>query len=338
MTGRIIRSKAPVRIADNGGWTDTWFARYGRVLNIAVTPGVEVTLETSRRADAEAAVTFRLSDPDLEYVYEPRAGLTGHNPLLEAAIDFIGIPEDIAVHVGVTSEVPSGASTGTSASVTVALLAALWRLHGRTPAAMDLAMAAHHVERERLGWQCGVQDQLAAAFGGINYISIDAFPSATVDQLALPAGLLRRLEERLLLVFLGTAHQSDEVHRMVIDELEHEGEASPRLETLRRCAADARDALLSSDLDAFGKALSRNTAAQAALHPALIGDAARRVISAAAAHGAIGWKVNGAGGDGGSLTILCGDDRRILDAIAGAVPASRTIPIALARRGVQAAG
>ena len=33
---RIINSVAPMRICDNGGWTDTWFARYGKVFNIAV--------------------------------------------------------------------------------------------------------------------------------------------------------------------------------------------------------------------------------------------------------------------------------------------------------------
>jgi D-glycero-alpha-D-manno-heptose-7-phosphate kinase len=47
-----------------------------------------------------------------------------------------------------------------------------------------------------------------------------------------------------------------------------------------------------------------NTDAQGALHPALVGADARRVIELASAQGAAGWKVNGAGGDGGSLTLL----------------------------------
>jgi len=42
---RSIRSIAPIRIADNGGWTDTWFAEYGRVCNVAVHPCVNVLLE-----------------------------------------------------------------------------------------------------------------------------------------------------------------------------------------------------------------------------------------------------------------------------------------------------
>ena len=51
-----------------------------------------------------------------------------------------------------------------------------------------------------------------------------------------------------------------------------------------------------------------NTAAQAELHADLIHVDARRVFEIAAAHGAAGWKVNGAGGDGGSITLLSGAD------------------------------
>ena len=47
-----------------------------------------------------------------------------------------------------------------------------------------------------------------------------------------------------------------------------------------------------------------NTDGQRALHADLVGADARRVIDLAARDGAIGWKVNGAGGDGGSLTVL----------------------------------
>jgi len=331
----IIQSTAPMRIADNGGWTDTWFARRGKVLSIAVTPAVHVRLETMRREDADTPVWFRLSDPDVEYGYEPRSGRPGRNPLLEAAIDEMGIPAGAACRIEIRSAVPPGASTGTSSSVTVALLGALARWHGGAPSPMRLAMAAHCVETERLGLQCGVQDQLAAAFGGVNFISIDNFPAATVARLPLRPAVERQLDERLLLIFLGASHRSDDVHRLVIKELEGEGETSPRLDTLRRCATEARDALLSGDLRAFGAALSRNTEAQARLHPALVGQAAQRVIDAAAAHGALGWKVNGAGGDGGSVTILRGEDDGLVDAIAAAVPASRSIPIALSPHGAR---
>ena len=40
----VITASTPVRVCDNGGWTDTWFGGPGRVFNIAVTPGVEVSI------------------------------------------------------------------------------------------------------------------------------------------------------------------------------------------------------------------------------------------------------------------------------------------------------
>jgi D-glycero-alpha-D-manno-heptose-7-phosphate kinase len=58
-----------------------------------------------------------------------------------------------------------------------------------------------------------------------------------------------------------------------------------------------------------------SVAAQARLHPALISPDAWRVIEIARSHGAAGWKVNGAGGDGGSVTILCGEISQVKRAI-----------------------
>ena len=69
------------------------------------------------------------------------------------------------------------------------------------------------------------------------------------------------------------------------------------------------DALLAGDLAAFGAAMVRNTDAQADLHATLVSETARQIFDVAKHYGAIGWKVNGAGGDGGSVTILSDGDR-----------------------------
>ena len=51
---RVINATAPIRICDNGGWTDTWVARHGKVFNIAVRPLVTVRIDVfpSRSRDA----------------------------------------------------------------------------------------------------------------------------------------------------------------------------------------------------------------------------------------------------------------------------------------------
>ncbi len=102
------------------------------------------------------------------------------------------------------------------------------------------------------------------------------------------------------------------MHREVIAALATSGDAPRRrvLDGLRTLAREGRAALLAGDLAAYGSALSANCDLQAALHPALVSDVAAQVIAVARAHGAAGWKVNGAGGDGGSVTVLCGAGAR----------------------------
>jgi D-glycero-alpha-D-manno-heptose-7-phosphate kinase len=93
---------------------------------------------------------------------------------------------------------------------------------------------------------------------------------------------------------------------------------------MRRCAADATRAFEAGDLAALGLAMSANTAAQRRLHPDLVCADADQVVAIAREHGAAGWKVNGAGGEGGSLTVLgpeSADARRaMLAAIDAASP------------------
>ena len=66
---------------------------------------------------------------------------------------------------------------------------------------------------------------------------------------------------------------------------------------------------------------------------------ARQTIEVAQRHGAVGWKINGAGGNGGSMTILCPSDwaqrkrlTRAIEEIGGGV---REIPIYLSRFGLR---
>jgi D-glycero-alpha-D-manno-heptose-7-phosphate kinase len=294
----VIEASVPVRICDNGGWTDTWFGSPGRVLNVAVRPGVEVSIRAAAGPDP---VVLAVEDFGDRYGVVPGAPRGPRHPLLEAAIDTFPPPEDLAVEVSVRSAVPPGCGAGTSAAVAVALLGALAAARAEVRSRRDIAYAAHRLEVDVLGVESGIQDQLSAAFGGINFIEIEPYPQASV--LTLPAWA--DLGPRLSLVYLGRGHDSSGVHSQVIADAERGGpEVFARL---RDAAVSARDAVVGQDLRAFGAAMIANTDAQRALHPGLVGADATRVIEVAAAQGALGWKVNGAGGDGGSLTLLSAD-------------------------------
>ncbi|MBN1679241.1 MAG: GHMP kinase [Anaerolineae bacterium] len=336
---RVINSVAPIRICDNGGWTDTWFAGHGEVFNIGVYPYVEVQIKVyPARARKHRIMLYAENYGDV-YPIVPSHTEWERHPLLEAAIEVMHVPDDIALHITVYSEVPAGCSTGTSASITVALIGALDRLTPGTMTPHEIAYAAHRVETDMLHLQSGIQDQLCAAFGGINFIEMFNYPYATVSQILVPNSLWWELERRLLLLFLGKAHQSSAVHEQVIQKLEEGGPNNAALDTLRRTAEMSRDALYAGDFSALGRAMTVNTEAQGDLHPDLISEDAHQIIDIARQNGAIGWKVNGAGGDGGSITLLCGatssEKRSLISAIEEANPAFKSLPIYLSRYGLR---
>ncbi|NWG22572.1 MAG: GHMP kinase [Chloroflexi bacterium] len=336
---RIINGVAPVRICDLGGWTDTWFAGHGAVFNIGVYPYVEVQVATFPRHTRPDQVTLHAENYGERYAVV--AGNPAHtrHPLLEAAIAEVPLPPELALEITIFSDVPAGASTGTSAAVTVALIGALDALTPGRLTPHEVAYAAHRVETQRLGLQSGIQDQLCAAYGGVSFIEMFQYPYATVSSIQVPNAVWWELERRLALIFLGRTHSSSAVHEQVIAALEREGDASPRLDALRRCAIRARDALYAGDFAALGRAMADNTDAQRALHPALVNADVEALIALAREYGVLGWKVNGAGGEGGSLTLLCGPDasanRALLRDVRRMNALFQPIPIYLSRTGLR---
>jgi len=336
---RIINSVAPIRICDNGGWTDTWFAEYGKIFNIGVYPYAEVQIEVYPYTGQEERIIIYAENYGERYVvYPERLGWDRH-PLLEAAIEYMRVPDNMAFQVTIFSEAPSGASTGTSAAVTVALVGALDRLTPGRLTPHEVAYTAQSIEVDILKQQCGIQDQLCSAYGGINYIEMFKYPYASVSQLRIPNSIWWELERRLALIYLGKSHSSSQVHEKVIQGLENAGPDCKQLNDLRVAAEKSRDAVYAGDFVALGRAMIENTEAQGRLHPDLISPDAWRVIEIAREHGALGWKVNGAGGEGGSVTLLCGSlshaKRAMIREIEEESPLFKNIPIYLSRYGLR---
>jgi len=335
----IIQCSAPIRICDLGGGTDTWFAGSGKVLNIAVFPSVEVTVVAGRKRARDPQITIHAENYRDTYALKRRARTWTKHPLIEAGFRLFRLPSGLHLDVTIFSAAPAGASTGTSASVSVAVLGALDLLGQRSLTSYELAAKAHYIESALLKLQSGIQDQLCAAYGGINFIEMSRYPEASVSPVVLPEELTWELESRLLLIYLGRPHSSSAVHETVIRRLEESPRFRRYLEPLREAAAAGKAALLRCDLGAFGEAMAANTRAQQKLHPELVGDRARQVIALAREHGVSGYKVNGAGGAGGSVTLLLKPGAREkharIAAIEAANPDFRNLPIRLAPQGLR---
>lgn len=82
---RLILSHAPIRICDNGGWTDTWFAGHGTIFNIAVSPYAEVQIQVYPRGSLAAQVVLCVENFGDEYPVDLAAPDWQLHPLLEAS-------------------------------------------------------------------------------------------------------------------------------------------------------------------------------------------------------------------------------------------------------------
>jgi D-glycero-alpha-D-manno-heptose-7-phosphate kinase len=308
------------------------------VCHLAVKPGAEVHVVSRARGPMPGRVVLDVEQFGDRYSFDPHQEPPRRHPLLETAVAWSLLPEDRDLEITVRCALPPGSATGTSAAVVVALMGALDALTPgrRSPAA--IAAEAHRLETEGLGLQSGVQDQLASAHGGINLVVIDGYPRAQVARVPVSDKTRQLLEERMLLVYLGRPHRSSAVHEEVIASLERESEANDRLKPLREAARQGAAALAEDDLDGFGEAMALNTKAQFELHPQLIGRDARHVIRIAQQRGAVGWKVNGAGGSGGSVSVLGPPDppsrARLAAALQRADRGWRLLPVHLTDRGL----
>lgn len=124
-----INAVAPIRICDIGGWTDTWFAVHRVVFHVAVYPYVEVQIQITEKIGDREKVIINVENYGDRYTFIPSNRQSkpefGKHPLIEAALNEIGFPEERGLDINIYSEAPSGASTGTSAAVSVALIGAL---------------------------------------------------------------------------------------------------------------------------------------------------------------------------------------------------------------------
>jgi D-glycero-alpha-D-manno-heptose-7-phosphate kinase len=305
-----IRARAPVRFCDLGGWTDTRVVPRGAVLNFAARLYTYVTL-TIR--EGQSGITLESLDTDERVHFQDirRIEYDGVLDLLKAAVTRAGIvtyksgvyPIRRAVNVQVRSDAPPASGLGSSAALGVAAIGALSRYNGRHLLVQEVARDSQLLEVEELKLESGVQDQLASAYGGVNFMEVE-YPNARVLPVPLSPAVRYELEDRFVLVYTGRSHFSSAMHQKVISETDRQ---RGNFDNLARAAVLGKEALLRGDIAAFAAAMNSNWAAQKALHPDITTPEIESLHQAAFAAGAVGFKANGAGG-GGTVTILAEQD------------------------------
>jgi len=301
-----VQTRAPTRICDIGGWTDTWFYPKGAVFNFCV------DLYSYVRLVENSTNTIKIFAENLKQSAEilnlNKIEYNGVLDLLKAAIKRMNIENGLDIFVRADS--PPGCGTGTSASVAVALISALATYKRLNMDQNNIATLAHKLETEELGLESGVQDQYAAAYGGINFMEID-YPNVKLLKIKINEKRILELENQFILVYFGS-RSSSEMHNAVISNYKNRDKTTINsFDIMRQCAYDMKNSI-NSDIEILGEIINRNWDAQKSLHPLMTNPIINKAEKIAKSNGAIGFKCNGAGG-GGSATILagCGQEYQI---------------------------
>ncbi len=117
-----------------------------------------------------------------------------HN-LIREALRIVDIRKGI--DISATADVPSeGSGLGSSSSLVVGVLHALYAFKGKHVSAETLAQDACRIEIEILKKPIGKQDQYAAAYGGFNYLQFNPDKSVYIDPIICQFGIKERLENQ----------------------------------------------------------------------------------------------------------------------------------------------
>lgn len=293
-TGQEIIVTAPTRVLDFGGWTDIAASGRGRVLNIAVEPLSTVRLLERRDRD----IRIHLSNFGLKYRLEDGSD----HPIIDECIKYFRKQVNFNADIYIYSAAPPGASIGTSASVLIALIGALNERCDTKLTPKEIMKLAHHVETKLAGREAGLQDYVPALFGGCNLVNIDRFPNFEVEKIEADQ-FVNELIDASVTVHIGGSHDSSQIHKQVIRSIQSE-KSQNALRDLRGLVQRAEQSLRIKDAAALAVLANESTTLQTLLHAELVSHDFLKVIEMANENNAIGCKVNGAGGYGGTITII----------------------------------
>jgi D-glycero-alpha-D-manno-heptose-7-phosphate kinase len=317
----VIITQTPLRIGLVGGGTDLpdYYREYGgRVLNCAIDKYIYVIVK--QRFDNEIYVNYSKKEivshvEDLQH------------ELVREAMWMTGVTS--GVEITMLADIPSsgGSGLGSSSSVTVGLLHALFAYRGRQVTAEELADRACTIEIDRCGKPVGKQDQYIAAYGGIRDIRFGTGDQVVAAELELSPADRRHLQRHIMLFYTGVTRSANSILAEQTASIKVNRE---RLHLLRDLAGHAADRLRCGDVESVGDIMRKGWELKRQLAPGISTDQVNSAVDSVLAAGAAGAKLTGAGG-GGFLLVICPMEHQ--HAVRESVADMRELPVKLDRFG-----
>jgi len=294
----MIITRTPFRVSFFGGGTDypAWFERHGGVV-----------LATS--IDKYCYITCRYLPPFFEHKYrivysriENVQNISEiQHPSVRAVLDTYHCTDGLEIHHD--GDLPARSGLGSSSSFTVGLINAVMALRGQYISKEALASQAIQVEQKVIQENVGSQDQISAAFGGLNRIEFRRDGSFDVSPIVLPIERLAVLQSHLMLCFTGLSRISSEVARSTIENLD---QREKELKLMKGLVDQAVKVLQSktAPIEEFGQLLHESWMQKRKLSDKVSTSEIDALYDTARSAGAIGGKLLGAGGGGFFLLFV----------------------------------
>lgn len=286
----MIICRTPFRVSFFGGGSDypTWYRQNGgAVLSVAI--------------DKYCYLTCRYLPPFFEHRYRivysnietTREVAQIKHPAVRGALEYLGITRGIEIHHD--GDLPARSGMGSSSSFAVGILHALHALHGRIRSKEQLASEAIYLEQEVLRETVGSQDQIAAAYGGLNTTRFYRDGTFSVQPVLVPETRLVDFKKHIMLFFTGLSRFSSDVAATFVGSLQSREEGIKRFVGM---VDEAVTILSEGDFRDFGLLLDEAWEIKRSLSDSVSTSEVDEAYAAAKKAGALGGKLLGAGGGG----------------------------------------
>ena len=297
----MIITKTPFRMSFFGGGTDLkeFYEKHGgAVLSSTFDKYVYVTVRhLPRFFDYSNQLTYskieRINNID-----------EMEHPMVRNAMKLLDMHELI---INYDADLPARTGLGTSSSFAVGLLNAFHSLKGKQKDKRTLADEAIYVERVMCNEAGGLQDQIAASFGGLNRIDFTA-DGYEVKPLKISEKRKEKLNSNLLLFFTGFSRFSSQIQEDTKKNIE---DKTKTLLMMKDMVDTAENILIdeNKDLDDFGRLLHETWKLKRSTGNKISTNEIDMIYDKALNAGALGGKLLGAGG-GGFMLFYVPDENK----------------------------
>ncbi|HTZ61729.1 MAG TPA: GHMP kinase [Thermoplasmata archaeon] len=322
----MIITRTPLRISFAGGGTDlpSFYRAYdgGAVVSAAIDKFVHVIV--NEKFDRSIRVAYSRTE-NVERLEELQ------HELVREAMRATGVHAALEIHT--IADIPSeGTGLGSSSTLTVGLLNALYAFRGQLKDPAELAREACQIEIETLGGILGKQDQYIAAFGGVQHFEFRADDSVRSTPLPLSPAERDVLSDHLSLFYTGITRKASGILKGQDARTTENKEALLRM---RAQAGEARAAILGRNWERLGRILDEGWQLKRGLTEGISNETIDQKFADAKAAGAYGGKVTGAGG-GGFLLLVHPPERS--RQIAAALSPMTRLPVRITSEGSRILG